>query len=68
MGQIIPSQVIKVWEKWELTLSLKIKVLRSIPSPDTLLNVIDILLFPSSNITGTWAAAYAVTNQITDSK
>ena len=47
MGQIIPGQVSKVWEKWELTLSLKIKVLRSVPSPDTPLKIIDIHLFPS---------------------
>ena len=61
--KIIPNQVIKVWEKWESTLSSKIKVPRSISSPDTPLNTIDIHVFADSSIIGTCAAAYAVTHQ-----
>ena len=61
--KIIPNQVIKVWEKWESTLPSKIKVPRSIPSPNTPLNAIDIHVFADSSIIGTRAAAYTVTHQ-----
>ena len=61
--KIISTKVIKVWEKRESTLPSKIKVPRSIPSPDTPLNAIDIRVFTNSSITGTCAAAYAVSHQ-----
>ena len=61
--KIIPNQVIKVWEKWESVLPSRIKVPRSIVSPDTPLNAIDIHVFDDSSIIGTCAAAYAVTHQ-----
>ena len=61
--KIIPNQVIQVWEKCESTLPSKMKVPRSIPSPDTPLNAIDIHVFADFSIIGTCAAAYAVTHQ-----
>ena len=61
--KIIPNHGIKVWEEWESTLPSQIKVPRSIPSPDTPLNAIDIHVFANSSIIGTCATAYAVIHQ-----
>ena len=61
--KIIPSQVIKVWERWESTLPSKTKIPRSIPSPDTPSNAIDIHVFANSSVCSTCAAAYTVTYQ-----
>ena len=61
--KIIPNHGIKVWEEWESTLPSQIKVPRSIPSPDTPLNAIDIYVFANSSIIGTCPAVYAVTRQ-----